>query len=74
LGEGLNRVRSQIETSREFSDSSRLRKMGVDRFHVPVAAVSILLILESLIGTRRKLSENRAENDERALIQADGMR
>ena len=59
LGEGLTRVRRQVETSRSFSDSSKLRKMGVDRFHVPLAAVTVLLILESLIGTRRKLSENR---------------
>jgi len=58
LGEGLNRVRRIVETSSSFSDSSKLRKMGVDRFHLLVAAVSILLVLESLIGTRRKVSEN----------------
>ena len=58
LGEGLNRVRRIVETSSAFSDSSKLRKMGVDRFHLLVAAVSILLVLESLIGTRRKVSEN----------------
>ena len=60
LGEGLNQVRHLVETSAAFSDSSKMHKMGVDRFQVPVAAVCILLILESLIGTRRKLSENRA--------------
>ena len=60
LGEGLNRVRVLVETSKEFSDSSRLRKMGVDRFHVLVGAVCGLLILESLIGTRRKMSENKS--------------
>lgn len=60
LGDGLTRVRRQVETSTEFSDSSKLRKMGVDRFHVPIAAVCLVLILESLIGTRRKMSENRA--------------
>jgi hypothetical protein len=32
--------------------------MGVDRFHLAVAAVGLLLIVESLVGTRRKLSEN----------------
>jgi hypothetical protein len=32
--------------------------MGVDRFHVLVAAVTVLLVVESLIGTRRKVSEN----------------
>jgi len=58
LGEGLTRVRRLVETSTEYSDSSKLRKMGVDRFHIPVAMVGLLLILESLVGTRRKLSEN----------------
>ena len=71
LGEGLNRVRRQVETSREFSDASKMRKMGVDRFHVPVAVVTILLILESLIGTRRKLSENTTENYERTMEQTE---
>ena len=60
LGEGLTRVRRQVESSTTFSDSSKLRKMGVDRFHVPVAAVCIVLILESLIGTRRKMSESKS--------------
>jgi Ca-activated chloride channel family protein len=59
LGEGLSSVRRLVESSTAFSDSSTLRKMGIDRFHVAVAAVGLLLILESLIGTRRKLSENR---------------
>jgi hypothetical protein len=58
LGEGLTRVRRLVETTTEFSDSSKLRKMGVDRFHIPVALVGVLLIFESLVGTRRKLSEN----------------
>ena len=60
VGEGLNQVRRAIESSTEFSDSSRLRKMGVDRFHVFIALVSLLLIVESLIGTRRKMSDNTA--------------
>ena len=60
LGEGLTRVRRQVESSTAFSDSSKLRKMGVDRFHVPVAAVCVVLILESLIGTRRKMSESKS--------------
>lgn len=59
LGEGLDRVRRLVETSSAFSDSSKLRKMGVDRFHVPLAAVCLLLIVESLIGTRRKMSESK---------------
>ena len=31
-------------------------KLGVDRFHIFVAAILILLILESLLGTRRRTS------------------
>ncbi|MDB6122314.1 MAG: von Willebrand factor type [Pedosphaera sp.] len=59
LGEGLNQVRNLVETSSADSpEASRLRKMGVDRFHLPVAIVIVLLILESLIGTRRKLGKS----------------
>jgi hypothetical protein len=37
-----------------------MRKLGVDRFHVPVAAVLFLLVVESLVGTRRRVVQNRA--------------
>jgi len=33
------------------------RKFGVDRFHWPVAGVLALLVVESLIGTRRRLRD-----------------
>lgn len=61
LGEGLTRVRRLVENSTETSSSSKLRKMGVDRFHVPVAIVLVLLVGESLIGTRRKLRHSLAK-------------
>ena len=32
------------------------RKLGIDRFHFPVAAAMLLLVAESLIGTRRRTS------------------
>lgn len=54
LGEGLTQVRKLVETSANKSGFSQARKLGVDRFHIPVAAVIVLLVFESLIGTRRR--------------------
>jgi Ca-activated chloride channel family protein len=54
LGEGLAKVRIGMETLDIKSASTPSRKSGVDRFHVPVAAVLVLLVGESLIGTRRR--------------------
>lgn len=55
LGEGLNRVRHLVEASTNAADSAKARKLGVDRFYLPLSAVVGLVVLESLIGTRRKL-------------------
>jgi Ca-activated chloride channel family protein len=60
LGEGMNRVRHAVQASTDWPDASRMRKLGVDRFHVPVAAVLVLLVGESLVGTRRRMGESRA--------------
>jgi Ca-activated chloride channel family protein len=57
LGEGLAKVRLALETSIVGSASAPARKLGVDRFHWPVAAVLALLVVESLIGTRRRLRD-----------------
>jgi Ca-activated chloride channel family protein len=54
LGEGLAKVRVALETNNRSAGSSPSKKMGVDRFQVPIAAVLILLVSESLIGTRRR--------------------
>jgi Ca-activated chloride channel family protein len=54
LGEGLVRVRLAIEGLDTASGSTPMRKFGVDRFHFPVAAALVLLVAESLIGTRRR--------------------
>ena len=54
LGEGLAKVRVTLETMNLKSGSAPARKLGVDRFHLPVAAVLILLAAESIIGTRRR--------------------
>jgi Ca-activated chloride channel family protein len=60
LGEGLSEVRRLVENSASTHDDARMRKLGVDRFHVPVAAVLFLLVVESLVGTRRRVVQNRA--------------
>ncbi len=54
LGEGLAKVRLALEDMSFNSGSAPARKLGVDRFHIPVAAVLFLLVMESLIGTRRR--------------------
>lgn len=54
LGEGLTQVSSAIETIDVRGNSSRARRFAIERFHVPVAAVLLLVVVESLIGTRRR--------------------
>lgn len=58
LGEGLAKVGTAIEIGAFGSGDTPIRKQGIDRFHVPVAIVLVLLVTESLVGTRRKLSRN----------------
>ena len=57
LGEGLAKVRLALENLSAASAGAPARKLGVDRFHWPVAGVLALLVVESLIGTRRRLRE-----------------
>lgn len=54
LGEGLVEVQLELESARS-ADSRPASGAGVDRFHVPLALIVILLVAESLIGTRRSL-------------------
>ena len=56
LGEGLAKVRLALESLNSTTGSGPARKLGVDRFHLPLAAVLVLLVAESLIGTRRRLT------------------
>ncbi len=58
LGEGLIQVRRHIETTADATHVAQVRRMGIERFHWPVGVVLALVVLESLIGTRRKLREN----------------
>jgi len=57
LGEGLAKVRLAAEDLSVASGSAPARKLGVDRFHWPVAGVLVLLVAESLVGTRRRLRQ-----------------
>ncbi|HWX21400.1 MAG TPA: VWA domain-containing protein [Candidatus Binatia bacterium] len=56
LGEGLAKVRLALEDLNSNSSSAPAHKLGVDRFHLPVAVMLGLLVMESLIGTRRRLT------------------
>ena len=53
VGEGLTKVRLAIDNMSTAAGSGPARKLGVDRFHVPIATVLVLLVVESLVGTRR---------------------
>lgn len=55
LGEGLAKVRLVLQSDETNSALLPARQLGVDRFHWFVAAVLMLLVLESLIGTRRRM-------------------
>ena len=57
VGEGLAKVQLAVENLSAASSSTPARKLGVDRFHWPVADVLVLLVAESLVGTRRHLRE-----------------
>lgn len=54
LGEGLNRVRLALESPGAVPHPARARAMGMDRFHIPLIGVLVLLVWESLLGTRRR--------------------
>jgi Ca-activated chloride channel family protein len=57
LGEGLERVRRALVNPTDAKSLSLRRQFGVDRFHFPVAAALVLLVVDSLVGTRRKLDD-----------------
>ncbi len=52
VGEGLAKVRLAIDNLK-FSGATPSRKLGVDRFYLPLGIALVLLVIESLIGTRR---------------------
>jgi hypothetical protein len=56
LGEGLAKVRISAESLNQAGGGTPARKFGVDRFHIPLALGLLFLVIESLIGTRRRLA------------------
>jgi len=54
LGDGMNKVRIGIDASSKLISSPQARKSGVDRYHYFLAIVTVLLVIESLTGTRKK--------------------
>src|ERR1051325_4679916 len=53
IGEGLAKVRLAVENLTGPAGSAPGQKLGVDRFQLPLAIVLLLIVAESLIGTRR---------------------
>jgi Ca-activated chloride channel family protein len=53
VGEGLAKVRLALENLKSSPGAVPARKVGVDRFYLPLALGLCLLVVESLIGTRR---------------------
>ena len=53
-GEGLGRVQNAVTEMAARADAARDRKLGVDRFYVPIAFALVGLVGESLMGTRRR--------------------
>jgi len=53
LGDGLMKVRSAMHSLEVASGLRQSAKSGVDHFHLPIAMLLVLLVVESLIGTRR---------------------
>ncbi len=58
LGEGLTRIRLLVGSAEFTSGPAPVRRLGVDRFHVPIAIVLGLLVVESLLGTRRSTNDD----------------
>jgi Ca-activated chloride channel family protein len=54
LGEGLSRVRRELEQRVLATGGPIATKRGVERFHFFVAIVLGLVVVESLVGTRRR--------------------
>jgi Ca-activated chloride channel family protein len=52
LGEGLTEIQLQMATERS-RDTRPAGRAGIERFQFPLAAATLLLVTESLIGTRR---------------------
>jgi Ca-activated chloride channel family protein len=63
LGEGLGSIKTDLE-ARRVEEAGRVKTQGVDRFQVPLAFATILLVTESLMGTRRRGQPSRFEKED----------
>jgi|ERR1044071_454626 Ca-activated chloride channel family protein len=57
LGEGLTKVRIAAESLNQTAGAAPGRRLGVDRFYVPLGVALLFLVIESLIGTRRRMAQ-----------------
>lgn len=55
MGEGLARIGTAIQLLERSGKSGAQKSNGIDRFVFPIAAMLLLLVVESLIGTRRRI-------------------
>ena len=55
IGEGMDKVRAAVSTGETKLAEGLVRTSGVDRFHAPLGVAIVLLVAESLTGTRRKI-------------------
>lgn len=60
VGEGMRRIQRQLENTPALFRHQPQRQLGIDRFHLFLACVVALLVLESLISTRRKSTPHAA--------------
>jgi Ca-activated chloride channel family protein len=58
IGQGLARVRDAIQFGSGHGRKESLQAGGIDRFHWFLAAALLAMVVESLIGTRRRMREN----------------
>ena len=59
VGEGLAKVRLAVDATGVAGGGQPARRLGVERFHYPLTFALVLLVVESLLGTRRHISRER---------------
>jgi Ca-activated chloride channel family protein len=55
IGEGMDKVRIAVTLGTTKLAEGLVRTSGVDRFHTPLGVAIVLLVAESLTGTRRRI-------------------
>ncbi len=65
LGEGLAKVRLALTSGDAGAGAGPVRKLGVDRYELPIAMLLAALVVESLIGTRRRSRDTETSDAKR---------